>query len=90
MESSNPIYKGMTVSNELQHQRIPSWLINEDFKKALGIHARVISFQDIVGFCSQTDAESAIKHYQEQRIGRLKNDSFHFNHDEQDSRYKSN
>jgi|LakMenEpi03Aug12_release.lakeMendotaPanAssembly.Ray.scaffolds.fasta_scaffold2174884_2 hypothetical protein len=87
MESSNPIYKGMVVSDNLQHNLIPSWLINEDFKKALGIHARVISFQDVIGFCSQTDAESAIKHYQEQRIGRLKNDSFTFHHEEKDSRY---
>jgi hypothetical protein len=87
MESLNPAYKGMTVSDELQHQRIPSWLIDKDFIKAIGIHSSIITFADVIGFCSQTDAESAIKHYREQRLGRLKNDSFHFNNKEEDPRY---
>lgn len=76
----------MVVSDYLQRNTIPSWLLNDDFKKLYSVGAGTsVTFKDIVGICSQSDVLKAFQELKES-ASTLPADTFHF-HEEEDSRY---
>lgn len=67
-------YSGFVVQDMLNKRTIATWLLNQDFLRALDIRSETISFNDLVSYAHGSDLKKMIDHQRIQRENKLRDE----------------